>query len=524
MLHMQGGIPNWLSPVSALPPVSMVKSVMNGSMLVEAKQVNPNVVTVYRHYVPQNEQVVGGSWAENVGIARSFLQSFVDGTFFQQYAPHVDAVELYNEHINWTTPQDEVARRVQFEQACAEVWKNEFQASPTIWRDGNPIRLVHANTSVGNNIPRELAEIAIAYDNWLGYHAYSKWDHGQRDGGDWTYHSGRWNTMEQSWGLKPTWAFTESGPYYDAEKGWKHEACLGDSIDAYVDAMRLWIGEIQRTPAYAEGRLKGFALFTTGPDHVGWPYYQTRFPELDALSAMVAQEWDPGNEPTPEPGGTTLIVNRRFNLRNKPSFDNSLLYTMSVGTVLEYDGVVNGVEWSGSNQWYRANVYLHTLGADLHRAIIPASSSEFVFETWPTDYKVITQRFGARPWYYAQWGLPGHEGVDIRALPGTPIYAVANGTVYLATGDEGNYGIQVRIKHYNGYKSVYAHLQSAEVSVGDTVEAGDVIGYADATGNAQGAHLHFMLKKEGESELGYPRNIVDPTPFLMWFDPQFVGG
>ena len=139
---------------------------------------------------------------------------------------------------------------------------------------------------------------------------------------------------------------------------------------------------------------------------------------------------------------------------------------------------------------------------------------------WPTDYAVITQPFGAHPEIYSQWGLPGHEGVDFRAPTGTPVYAAADGVVYVADRDPaGAYGKQVRLRHRAGYKTVYAHLEEVLVEVGDFVKAGQVLGKADNTGNSYGSHLHLTLKKEGATERGetnYPYDIIDPTPFLVW--------
>jgi hypothetical protein len=143
---------------------------------------------------------------------------------------------------------------------------------------------------------------------------------------------------------------------------------------------------------------------------------------------------------------------------------------------------------------------------------------------WPTDYDVITQPFGVNAAYYRRFGLPGHEGVDIRALYHTPIYAAAPGRVYLVY--EGGlyhaYGIHVRIRHTGGYKTIYAHLAQALVEVGDEVEAGQVIGWADSTGNSTASHLHLTLKKEGATAAGqtrFPDDIIDPTPYLQRPEP-----
>ena len=139
---------------------------------------------------------------------------------------------------------------------------------------------------------------------------------------------------------------------------------------------------------------------------------------------------------------------------------------------------------------------------------------------WPTNYDLITQPFGVNPQIYRRYGLPGHEGVDIRAVTGSPIYASASGRVYrVHDGRDSNpYGIHVRIRHLGGYKTVYAHLKEALVSVDDEVSAGQRIALADSTGNSSGSHLHLTLKKEGATQRGetsYPSDIIDPTPYLQ---------
>ena len=140
---------------------------------------------------------------------------------------------------------------------------------------------------------------------------------------------------------------------------------------------------------------------------------------------------------------------------------------------------------------------------------------------WPTDYPLVTQRFGANPQIYSRWGLPGHEGLDIRALNNTNVYCCADGTVYEVHTNGGNhpYGIHVRVQHRSGYRTVYAHLARAMVAQGEIVTAGQVIGKADSTGNSSGPHLHLTLKRDGATErreTRYPKDIIDPTALMLW--------
>jgi len=140
---------------------------------------------------------------------------------------------------------------------------------------------------------------------------------------------------------------------------------------------------------------------------------------------------------------------------------------------------------------------------------------------WPTDYSVITQRFGANPQIYSRFGVPAHEGLDIRALTNTNICSCFDGVVYeVHTNPKDHpYGIHVRILHRDGYRTVYAHLARALVSVDEQVQEGQPIGKADSTGASAGAHLHLTLKRDGATARGettYPKDILDPTPFMVW--------
>lgn len=99
-----------------------------------------------------------------------------------------------------------------------------------------------------------------------------------------------------------------------------------------------------------------------------------------------------------------------------------------------------------------------------------------------------------------------HTGQDYPVPEGTPVQAVADGTVIDdAPGFE--YGIYVQIDHGNGYQTLYGHLSSKKVVIGDVIKKGHVIGLSGSTGNVTGPHLHFEVRK-GKN------NPVDPSQFL----------
>lgn len=97
-----------------------------------------------------------------------------------------------------------------------------------------------------------------------------------------------------------------------------------------------------------------------------------------------------------------------------------------------------------------------------------------------------------------------HDGTDFRAYCGTPIRAVASGTVEWAYY-RGAYGNQVAVSH-SGKVSTYSHLSRFAVSSGERVSQGEVIGYSGTTGSSTACHLHFMLYVGGD--------LVNPMNYL----------
>jgi LysM repeat protein len=93
-------------------------------------------------------------------------------------------------------------------------------------------------------------------------------------------------------------------------------------------------------------------------------------------------------------------------------------------------------------------------------------------------------------------GLHGYNGVDLAAPIGTPLLASAAGRVIIskAGGWYGGYGNYLVIEHSNKTQTLYAHLSKNLVSVGQTVDQGQVIGLMGSTGNSTGSHVHFEIR------------------------------
>ncbi|MGI8313913.1 peptidoglycan DD-metalloendopeptidase family protein [Halobacillus mangrovi] len=108
---------------------------------------------------------------------------------------------------------------------------------------------------------------------------------------------------------------------------------------------------------------------------------------------------------------------------------------------------------------------------------------------WPAVGGQITSKMGQR------WGRM-HKGIDIAGVSDRTIKAADNGKVVTAERQSG-FGNKIVIDHNNGYKTIYAHLSSFDVSVGDVVKKGESIGTMGNTGNSTGIHLHFEVHKDG---------------------------
>ncbi|MFH9084701.1 peptidoglycan DD-metalloendopeptidase family protein [Streptomyces sp. NPDC017673] len=108
----------------------------------------------------------------------------------------------------------------------------------------------------------------------------------------------------------------------------------------------------------------------------------------------------------------------------------------------------------------------------------------------------------------SMWSSGYHTGVDFVVPAGTPLKAVAAGTV-VSAGWGGAYGNQVVIKLSDGYYAQYGHLSQLSVSAGQTVTAGQQIGLSGATGNVTGPHLHFEIRTTPDYG-----SDVDPVAYL----------
>jgi murein DD-endopeptidase MepM/ murein hydrolase activator NlpD len=138
----------------------------------------------------------------------------------------------------------------------------------------------------------------------------------------------------------------------------------------------------------------------------------------------------------------------------------------------------------------------------VYRPVVIVSSNIF---DWPMRGR-ITSSYGYR-WSPFSRGRSFHDGLDIAAPMGTPIKPAMAGRVE-SVGYDNVYGNFVIVRHSEGYKTLYGHMESYDVRSGAYVDVDSVIGYVGNTGQSTGAHLHFTVYKDGTSV--NPRSVLKP--------------
>ena len=139
---------------------------------------------------------------------------------------------------------------------------------------------------------------------------------------------------------------------------------------------------------------------------------------------------------------------------------------------------------------------------DSNSSTPPSSGESFCF---PMQYcTMLTSSYGYRV-HPITGNYSFHNGVDLAAGQGTPIYATKSGVVSTATYNYA-YGYYVVVNHLDGYSSLYGHMTHYTVSEGEYVDRGEIIGYVGSTGYSTGPHLHFTIYYNG--------NTVNPMNYI----------
>ena len=128
---------------------------------------------------------------------------------------------------------------------------------------------------------------------------------------------------------------------------------------------------------------------------------------------------------------------------------------------------------------------------------------------WPEPQAEISQPFGPSTyWFEPPYGSYAHfhTGIDLVEPFGSPVLAADDGVVALVGSSSSGYGNYVVIAHSGGLNTLYGHLSTSLVRVGQSVTQGTPVGLEGSTGNSTGAHLHF--------ELRINQSPVNPAPYL----------
>lgn len=182
---------------------------------------------------------------------------------------------------------------------------------------------------------------------------------------------------------------------------------------------------------------------------------------------------------------------------------------VAVSTVVVAGGLVKDFGYYAAKAAY---YQMHNDGGDLQSAPVkrlvgrrypklPAYKGDY---RWPLGAGIVSSEFGHR------WHRP-HEGIDIAADEGEPVYASAAGEVLYANNRMRGYGNVVILRHDAQVTTLYAHNQALKVRLGEKVEQGQVIALLGNTGRSTGPHIHFEMRRS-HTALD-PRKVLPKSRF-----------
>lgn len=244
-------------------------------------------------------------------------------------------------------------------------------------------------------------------------------------------------------------------------------AAVGDETGAFFDPGQSGTGAISVYVVREDDTVAGIAkMFGVSANTIMWAN------DLKSKTLRVGQELVilpiSGVKHTVKSGDTLQSIARKY----KADLDDILSYNhleasdkLALGdTILIPDGVVSAA---------------------------PASNIASSQQSAPVGFYLRPINGGRK-----SQGIHGYNGVDLAAPVGTPIMASAAGTVIIArtSGYNGGYGLYVAIRHDNGTQTVYGHMSRVNVSVGERVDRGEVIGAVGNTGRSTGPHIHFEIR------------------------------
>jgi len=184
-----------------------------------------------------------------------------------------------------------------------------------------------------------------------------------------------------------------------------------------------------------------------------------------------------------------------------------LLDKYYVDSTFYRDGRVYAVHYKGKAGDYRGFYYRSSSGHSDFYNEKGQSLRKSVLRS-PLTFANVTSRFGRR-FHPITRRWRQHAGIDYGAPTGTPVSAIAEGTVTMARRN-GGYGYFVQVRHAGGLVSCYGHLSryGAGVKAGRSVRQGQTVGYVGTTGLSTGPHLHFEVRQGGKPV--NPLKVIPP--------------
>jgi murein DD-endopeptidase MepM/ murein hydrolase activator NlpD len=186
-------------------------------------------------------------------------------------------------------------------------------------------------------------------------------------------------------------------------------------------------------------------------------------------------------------------------LGSSPALANETATTAQISTQAASPAATGDAEFAQLFQSWKS---LDTAGAAPAGTIAPGHVS--VPSGMPLARATMTSHYGMRT-HPILGGARKHEGIDLAAPTGTPVYAPADGFVARASWFS-SYGNFIEIEHGGELETRYGHLSGYAVAAGDQVHKGQLIGYVGTTGRSTGPHLHYEVRVAGAA--------VDPSPYL----------
>ena len=224
-------------------------------------------------------------------------------------------------------------------------------------------------------------------------------------------------------------------------------------------------------------------------------YDQGVINDLKDLQAEIEEKKTPlETSKTESESAKAELVSKQSELDTQRSQANAVIQQLSANES-ETEGALADLEAQQDALWAEAQRLSDQLVAQQAAAGQSTESNPGGY-IWPVDSRYITSTVGGRA-SPGGIGSTNHKGTDIGRVGYTsPIYASKAGTVIVSQYSS-SYGNYVVISHGSGNTTLYAHMSSRKVSVGQYVNQGDVIGITGSTGNSTGPHLHFEVTENG---------------------------